>query len=283
MPTGNPFEITPRLSETERLAQPTTAAPSGNPLDIVRDADAVQTAPLPPRPTLVTSPPVRQPGTTTVASTGDAPGSILIIHLIMLLWAAILLVVLRGHYGQAYRSLFSENMLNQLQRQRTGGRSGQFYLAYIYFFLNGGLFIYLVTRHLRVPTPESPWVWWLSCAGALAGAFLLKHFVLSYLGSIFPLRAETNKFSFTIMLFAGLLALALIPVNLLLSFAPPWAVNYVFYGGLALVASYYALRSLRGLLIVNKYWFSDPGRLVIYALAVEVAPALLLVKVLGGF
>ncbi len=282
MPSGNPFEIVPRLSETERLAQPAAAAPGGNPFDIIRDPAALTAAAQPPRPTLVTAPAVRQPAGSTVAATG-APGSILIIHLIMLLWAAILLVVLRGHYGQAYRSLFSENMLNQLQRQRTGGRGGQFYLAYIYFFLNGGLFLYLITRHLQVPTPESPWVWWLGCSGALAGAFLLKHFVLGYLGSIFPLRAETDKFSFTIMLFAGLLGLALIPVNLLLSFAPPWAVHYVFYGGLALVAAYYALRSLRGLLIVNKYWFSDPGRLVIYALAVEVAPALLLVKVLGGF
>lgn len=197
----------------------------------------------------------------------------------MLLLLALLITFVRGQINKILQAFFSDNWLNQFYREQSARGLTPLLLLYGFFFLNAGIFAFLVFRHLGV---ELPWpLYWqfLVLAGIFAGTFLLKHAILRLIGFVFPIDKECNRYAFVIVLFAAIIGLVLTPFNLLLAYGPNYLHIYLIYFCLAAVAVLYLLRSLRSLTIANRFLAFHQFHFLLYICTVEIAPVLVGLKI----
>ena len=183
----------------------------------------------------------------------------------------------RGVVARAWRGFLNDNALTFAQREASGlVGSTPYYLLYINFVLNAGMFIFLVTRFFKNETfNNAPFL--LLCFVGATGMFLFKHFLLQLTGWLFPVHNEIRRYNFLIIIFNCVLGLFLVPFNLMLAFATDLKGLLVFWT-LGLVAIFYVYRALRSSSIGLKILATDQFHFLLYLCTVEVAPVLLLIK-----
>jgi hypothetical protein len=306
--TSNPFELTPRLAEDdqeqpsasttedtalvsnpfelkERQTEQATTNPktsNGNPFDLI-----VET----PKPTTISVPSPREPSTSSLSeehTISKLPlsknnGVLLSITLLVLTFTSISLIFFRSLYAKAYRSLFNDNLLSLLYREREAGSLGSFLIAYLVFFLGGALFLCLLSQHYGWVNSSNLWQQYGFFLATLMGVFIGKHLLLALLGYVFPIRKEIKRYSFTIMIFSIVLGLLLTLGSVLLAYTPDRLHIFVIYSLLGMVVIIYALRSLRGLFIANRFIFNYQFHFLSYICAVEIGPVLCLYKLVVDF
>ncbi len=184
----------------------------------------------------------------------------------------------RGVVAKAWRGFLNDNALTLAQREASGlVGSTPYYLLYISFVLNAGLFIFLVIRYFQNEAFNNV-AFLLLCLIGAAGIFLFKHFVLRLVGWLFPVHNEVRRYNFLIIIFNCVLGLFLVPFNLMLAFASPDFKGLLVFWTLGLVAIFYVYRALRSSSIGLKILANDQFHFLLYLCTVEVAPVLLLVK-----
>lgn len=268
---GNPFELGPRLSLPEADGDSAVAAAdTGNPFDLVAPASR------PARPAPAVSPPP--------AKREQAPRQswyrnfLLITNIGILLLLTILITLFRGQVGKAYRAFLNDNLLSQLQREREAGGGLPYYIFYGFFLINAGFFVFLLFRHYGLDIAYNTWAGLFFCVAGTAGLFLGKHLVLGFLAFVFPIKKEVHLYSFTIIIFSIILGFFLVIVNLMVSYAPENALPPVLIGAYSGIGAIYFFRSLRGLFISNRFALFHKFHFLLYICTVEIAPVLVLVK-----
>lgn len=306
--SSNPFELIPRLDPEKQEVQVPVAeeqaeeSPSANPFDIgipsTPTTSAAEEAVGSSNP-FDLSPPDDSDDQTAVPGTAvpQAPeaeaevgeeaisssGTLLLLALVVLIFAAISLLFFRSIYARCYRALFNDNLLSQLYREREAGALGSFLIMYGVFFAAAGLFIALAGQHFELFPAERLWQsTWYASLGLLA-LLLLKHLILAILGYVFPIAKETSRYSFAIMVFWIIGGLILSLGALLLAYAPEGAERALIWSTVGLLVLLFLLRSLRGFFIANRFIFSYQFHFLSYICAVEIGPALCFIKVITDF
>lgn len=276
----NPFDLAFRISApavSPAVAVTTPSGISGNPFDL--------SAPT-------------QPGRKITAKTGAVkkivkprrlpnparyPGFLLGAILVSLLLLTFFITFFRNLYGRAYQAMLNDNLLNQAYRDRQSGAGQAYMILYSLFFINGGLFLFLLLRHKKVVLPgETHIMNLLYCVAGVMAVFLLKHLLLRIVGAIFPITKEISAYSFTIMIFGIMMSLFLGPANFLIAYAPEGFTTLLINGTLCVLVLFYILRSLRGAFIANNYLLYYKFHFLLYLCTVEIAPALALVKIISN-
>jgi hypothetical protein len=176
------------------------------------------------------------------------------------------------------KSIFNENILKQ--EHRSGNSfTLEYLLLYLVYFINAAIFLLLVWNYFL--TGEISLKNFGFCLVLLFGIYNIRHITMSLFGFIFPLEKEAGLYSFTIQLFNAFLGIILIPINLFLAFAPENITKIVLFLGLSLIAILLTIRLIRGLTIAINYVFNNIILFFIYLCALEIAPILVLVKVLS--
>lgn len=269
----NPFEVAERLPllETEETVPPATLSPRrpSNPFDIgsEREAPAIQEEnrkDINQGPLLVRR--------SSEPSFLDARGRSLGIHVLLLFFMALLWIFFRPILIDMFQAALNEGLLTQLYRRRESGQFGIFFLAYTLFFLVGGFFIYLMGQAFDWFPSDQPWHYWVRLSLLLFALMLAKHIALYWLGWLFDLKTVLGKYSFVIMLFAIISSMLLLPLNLLISYAPSSYTILFAYTGLTLLLLLYLFRSFRALLLASKYLSTNFLHFLLYLCAVEAAP-----------
>jgi len=284
---ANPFELTERLPATA-IADTEEAVPTGNPFDLRSGAGiALQPSSAPAAAQKKKSNGnVRRSNTTAplvIQSTdpNKGKGSILAIHVILLLLLSGLWLLFGDLLRQCLRGTVNDSLMNQLYTRRSGGELGALWACYIYFFFSAGFFIYLLATRFDISLGTGIWASWLTYSLVVAAAVGIKNLVLLFYARLFPVRREVNRYAFTLMVFAILAGLFITPVNLLISYAPPeWRTTFL-YGGLALVVGVYLLHLFRGVFIANRLATSRPVHILLYICTIEIAPLLLIYRYLS--
>lgn len=307
---SNPFELTPRLTEEERAvmalpvatdttlnenpfeledrqedqATATTSSSSndGNPFDLITPP-SVPSQVRAPSPREMPRPRLRSRNGDNIVLPTENNGARLALTLFVLAFATISLIFFRGLYLKAYRSLFNDNLLSLLYREREAGAFGSFIITYLVFFLSGALFLSLLSEHFGWLAQENLWQQYGFFLVGLLAVFIGKHLLLAVLGYIFPIIKEIKRYSFTIMVFAIVLGMLLTFGSVLIAYTPNNIHQLVIYGLLGIIAIIYALRSLRGLFIANRFIFNYQFHFLSYICAVEIGPALCLYKFIIDF
>lgn len=277
---SNPFELTPRLSskpDTATHARPYVA--TGNPFDIVvppstppgKGSRSVTTET--PRPQL------NQPAAQKPQKLVKPHGSFLfVVILLMLMLLALMLTLLRSEIVKIYQAFLNDNLLNQLHREQTAMIAIPYQLLYVMFFVNGGVYLYLLLYHLKVSVFESQWLNFGLCIAAVTSALTFKHVVLLFLGWLFPIDKELSVYRFTIIIFNIILAIVLVPFNVVLAFGPEELVKLAIFSSLGVLVLVFAFRHMRGLFIARRFVLTQQLHFLLYLCTVEISPLLVIVK-----
>ena len=283
----NPFELTARLpvqsSVTEQDALPEGRV-SDNPFDLRPTGTALLTSNAP---ALAPENGLRkdQQNGPLVIQTADpdkGKGTLLIIHVSLMIVLAGLWLLFGGLLRQCLRATINDGIMNQLYTRRSGGELGALWACYIFFFLATGFYIYLLTTDFDIGLSYGIWGSWLTYALVVAAVLGVKNMILVLFSFLFPVRKEVSRYVFALMVFAILGGVLIAPVNLLISYAPEaWRSTFLYAGGAVLVGVY-CLHLLRGVFIANRFFFSRPVHFLLYICAVELAPLMLIYYYVDG-
>ncbi|MCB0661488.1 MAG: DUF4271 domain-containing protein [Saprospiraceae bacterium] len=274
--SGNPFDLTPRLTEQQDTIVEENV-PSGNPFDIIgkkakKEEDKRSTeTPIFKKPKEISVP---------VENAGSKGTFLFTLIVGMLVLAAIFMTLLREFIGKVYHAFLNDNLLNQLHREQGPIASFPFQMLYILTFVIMGIFLYLLLDHYHSLPYTSPWKNLFASIGMVAGVFIAKHIFLGFLAWLFPIEKEIRVYSFTIMVFNIMLGLVLIPFNVIIAYAPTEVVVVSIYIGLGILALIYLFRQLRSLFAASRYLAFHKLHFLLYLCAVEIAPVLVLIKMI---
>jgi hypothetical protein len=186
----------------------------------------------------------------------------------------------RGAVSKAWVGFLNDNGFAVAQREASGFvGTTPYYLLYVNFLFNAGIFFFLITRVFQKDTFNNlPFL--LLCLAGTAVAFLSKHLFISISRALFPVEAEARKYNFLIVIFNCVLGLFLVPFNLLIAFSTKNSHEQLLLVSwmLGLVGIFYAYRSLRAASIGMKFLGQSPFHFLLYLCTVEIAPVVLLVK-----
>lgn len=203
--------------------------------------------------------------------------NILIIFTVLsLLLLAALLAVNRAMINKSYRAIANDNYLRFLFREYKS-MPWLYWLFYLLFSMNLGFFLYMLSSHLNLDF-EPTVLFLLICIVIVAIIYLTKQVVLQILSATFPVEKEAQLYGFVTMLINNLLGLILVPINLLVAFAPPEVAKWALWFGVAAIVSLYFFRQLKGLFISGKFITSYQFHFFLYLCTAEIAPLLILGK-----
>lgn len=272
----NPFELSYRLNRQLAVLDPVVQA---NPFEILVRPNKRKAA-LNPQTGVTTfsprrvTPPVRKPISPEAVlqrvKFGVVTGSLLLL--------AFLMTLLRTQVQKTAQAFLSDNWLNQLFREQAGRGIFPFLLLYSMFMLNAGIFLFFLLRYFQVNLPGNFLLQILGCIGIIIIAFLLKHVVVSVTGYIFPVHKETERYNFLIIVFGIIIGLALVPINVLLAYGPSNIAPFLVFGALGLLGATYVFRTLRSLIIANRFLMFYQFHFLLYICTVEIAPILVGLK-----
>ena len=178
----------------------------------------------------------------------------------------------------SFRAFTNANILSLLHRERKDSSQGYFVLFYLFYVINMGIFLFLAANHLRLFKGEAGVVILLLFILAVGILIFFRHSLLNILRGIFPFGKELGLFSFMISVYNQIIGLLIVPFNVGLAFAPESVKLPLLYCALGMIGAIYLYRSLRGLVIANKYLAFHKFHFFIYLCTVEIAPIVVLVK-----
>ncbi|MBL7794861.1 MAG: DUF4271 domain-containing protein [Saprospiraceae bacterium] len=273
----NPFDIVQRLPESLREA---AQVPADVPPDVAANPFNIVEHQAPGSVVLTGGSGVGalfEP--TDVLPTGDEMSDTAVFWFLVALLAflSFSIAAKRNIVGKVWRGFLNDNALNIAQKEAAGLiGSTPYYLLYGSFLLNAGTFAFLIARHFSPKTFNNPGflVVCLLLAGVL---FLAKHILVNILGALFPVANEARRYNFLIMVFNCVLGLFLVPFNFLIAFARHYG-DFMVFWTLALAGIFYLYRAMRATAIGSKFLSGNLFHFFLYLCAVEIAPAVVLVK-----
>jgi len=266
----NPFDLTPRLPASAAKPELKTVVSKGtaNPFDVIH---AISPPGLKPQINAKKERP-------TLSEEEQYKAFIFAITVVTLTLLTIFLTIFRSIFFRAWRCLLNENMLSQIYRESQNSGAFPYYLLYGFFGVTAGIFLFLLTRYYGFALP---WGNWQALGIAIMGVWALlagKHFLLSIVGSVFPVEKEIGFYRFTLLIFGIMLGLVLVVSNLIIAYGPATITKEVFYASFGIIGLAYVFRSLRGLLIANNFLATNKFHFFLYLCSVELAPLLILIK-----
>lgn len=273
--SANPFELIHRLPRVTVApdGQTVVAAPR-NPFDIVVHRAPGQTEALGVNKTTRFRPFAVLP-TGGGLSGGTLFGVLAVIFTILTLSIA----ANRGAVEKAWRGFLNESSLTLAQRDASGFvGSTPYYLLYLNFLLNAGVFLFLITRFFRRETYNNFW-FLIFCIIVTSIFFLSKHLMVKIMAQITPIEKDLRRYQFLMLIFNCVLGLFLLPFNLVIAFGTDTGYyGFLVFWTLALVAIFFGYRAFRALPIGLKFLGENTFHFLLYLCTVEIAPLVLVVK-----
>jgi len=202
-----------------------------------------------------------------------------LIFLGIFLLLTIIVNINRGLLNKIYRASLNENFSALLYRERKHSSLNYLYsIAYVIFFINVGLFIYLI-QFLGESGSDKKFPLWLLTLLPIA-IYVTRHVIMRVLAHVFPITKEVNQFNFNIVVFNIMIGLVLIPINLFLAYGPSILHLPILYGTIFILAGLYLFRQLRGVLISSSIISTNVFLFFIYLCTVEILPIAVLLKIL---
>ena len=203
------------------------------------------------------------------------------IFLITLMLMAFVVANARSMIGNAYTAIISDNALRLINKQAFGWGNAIYLALYTLFWINGGIFAFLLMSYFGVKSPYGQSVTFLLCIGGVAAVFILKHIVLYIIAHVFPIEKEMKTYNFIVLTAGVLLGLILMPLNVLIAYSPMGLSEIFIYLTFGVIGLVYLVRSLRSLTIATPYLMENRFHFLLYLCTVEIAPLMILVKLIS--
>lgn len=202
------------------------------------------------------------------------------VFVILLLLMVFIVPTTRSTINNAYGGLLSDVSLKQIYRDPVGWGNLPYMALYSLFWINGGIFIFLLTYHYNIRLPFNQVGNLFICIGGIILVFLLKHLILFIIAIIFPVEKEIRAYNFVILIGGILLGLLLTPFNMAIAFGSENLGTIAIWGAFGLIGLIYLIRSFRAVAIASPYLITNRFHFLVYLCTVEIAPIMILVKML---
>lgn len=253
----NPFELTYRKGYKESIEQV-----SENPFDKVNPVKEVPTEEIMVEPLL----------------TEQSTNFFLLITLLLLL--ALLLTFLRSFAVASVGALGTENLFNFLYREMSGRGVLPYLLLYIFFIINLGIFFHfsmtILTDNLHFNFKPNYYVVFF-LPFILLG---LKHLLLTFIGFIFPIKKELDRYQFLMVVTGISMGLFVSPVNIFLPYLNEEWKQISILGTFIFLGLVLLYHFLRGVTLGVRFIGSHQFHFLLYICTIEIAPVLILVKLI---
>lgn len=150
----------------------------------------------------------------------------------------------------------------------------------ILFVLSGSLYISFLARYEGVLQQLDFWLLWLYAMGALAGIYIGKFLVIKTIGWILRFTKASDAYIFVVFMVNKMTGIFLLPVLLLMAFPSESLLPVVVTLSLIMLVVLLAYRFLISYRVVRNEIKVNPFHFFIYLCAFEIAPLLLIYKVL---
>jgi len=153
-------------------------------------------------------------------------------------------------------------------------------LLNILFVISSGLFACYLLHYSRFGEAVPFWVLYLYCMAAIATIYLVKFVVLKFVGWVFSISRATDIYIFVVFLVNKMLGIFLLPFLILITFSGQQFREILITISLAMIFMLWAYRALAGYRPVRNEIKLTPFYFFLYLCAFEIAPLLLIYKVL---
>ncbi len=200
------------------------------------------------------------------------------ILLVIVVFFALLMHYYRDVLVVSIRALLQDGAFTQLYRERESLSNVPFRLFYIFFLLNGGIFLHHLIGYVGMQPAGNALLMVAGLAVGLFGLYFYKRTLLRLLMILFPGERGMSLYHFTIILFGTAFGPLLFVFNLLHPFLPDYALTPLLIAlaipGFLLVL----LRVIRSGAITTRFFLKHKFHFFLYICAVEIAPVLVFVK-----
>lgn len=202
--------------------------------------------------------------------------------IIIILLLAVIRQLFPKYFQNLFRFLFEASFRQKQRREQLMQETLPPLMMNILFILVGGLFIGLMAYDNQ--WLEGPF-WQISFYSItlLALVYLFKYAVIQMSGLIFNARESASTYSFIVFLVNKIIALALIPLLLLLAFADTSIREIAITVAGSLVVFMLAFRYIISLTIIRSTLSIHPLHFFVYLCAIELMPMLIIFKLLFRF
>jgi|GEM_PF-2967750 len=206
----------------------------------------------------------------------------IIMVILLLIALALISTLLRHVIIKVFESFQSDNLLRGYFRS-TGRRIGlPNLLLEVFFIVNAAFAIFLIMESYQL-VGNSPVTTFLQILLATGVIVFGKHLILYILQEVFPVQKQASEYNFTINVFFSILGLILLPCNLILAFAPVAMAKLGLYFVVIVTTLVLGYLAFRAFLIGSKFLGSNRFHFFMYLCTVEIAPTLIIIKVLKNY
>ena len=253
----NPFELTYRKGTKESIKQV-----SENPFDKLNPVKEVTKEEIIVKPLF----------------TEQSTNFFLLITLLLLL--ALLLTFLRSFAIASIGALGTENLFNFLYREMSGRGFLPYLLLYIFFIINLGIFCHFAMPVL-LDSMHSAFKPNYFIVFFLPLIFLaLRHLLLTFIGFVFPIKKEMDRYQFLMVVTGISIGLLIAPMNIFFPYLNEEWKQIFILGTLVFLGLIFLYHYLRGLTLGVRFIGSHQFHFLLYICTVEIAPVLILVKLI---
>lgn len=148
----------------------------------------------------------------------------------------------------------------------------------LFFIIVSGVFVYLLTKYFRPSDGTIDWEYLAICVAGFAIIYFVKFITLKLTGWLTGYKQEADLYTFIIFLINKIIAICLLPVIIIMSFADKsivqvliW-VSFIIVGALLLMRFFRSYGLLQYRLKIGRFHF------LLYIFSLEILPLLLLYK-----
>jgi len=215
--------------------------------------------------------------------TDSNPDWLFLVLIIVLGVLTYLRVFYRKNFFQIIAACFNNNLTNQIVRDENLLMQRASVMLNVTFSIIVASFIYLVSIHYdwSMDGMGTGFIRFVFLALLVSAAFTLKFLVLRFCAYLFKLGREMSTYIFNIFIINNLLGIALVPFVALILFGNSISSTVLILVALSVIGIAWLYRVGRGVLIAARYPDFSPIYLFLYLCALEIAPLLVLVKLVS--
>lgn len=192
-------------------------------------------------------------------------------------------VFYRKNFFQIITACYNNNLTNQIVRDENLLMQRASVMLNVTFSIIAAAFIYLISIHYdwSLDGMGTGFIRFVFLTLLVSAVFTIKFLVLRACAYLFKLGREMATYTFNIFIINNLLGLVLIPLVALILFGNILDASTLIVIACGAAAIAYLYRLGRGILIATRYPGFSPFYLFLYLCALEIAPLLVLVKLVS--
>jgi len=200
------------------------------------------------------------------------------LFLSLLFFIAFIRVVYTREFIELFYIFKPISINQQLYRDSaTGVRIASIWLN-INFVLIISVYIYLLNSYFQLYTGNERFL--LLLIGGVSILLIARYSLLKIIASLFPFKKEINFYHFNELQINRVTGILILPFAIVIAFSPSVISYYAVLLSIGILAAMLLFRYLRGFIIGGEYFARNKFHFLIYICTLEIAPIVILVKLL---